>query len=283
MSQLSIHKSTDPTLIKFVADKKLSDTTHVYKNMEEAAASPLAQQLFRLPFIKTVVIADNYIALERTDLVQWSEVQNDLKQILEAFLERNKPVIDDSEQAVEIIMEETPNPETMKFVTSRFLSKKPVEVTSVAESKDIPLAFELFEYPFVKKVFISQNYIAITKDESLEWNLVNEPIRDFLREYLLNDRPVFANEQKETISLKNSDSISKQIISLIDQYIKPAVTADGGNIKFESFDPVTKTVNVTLQGACNGCPSADITLKNGIEATLKQFMGDAIGNVKSVN
>ena len=124
----------------------------------------------------------------------------------------------------------------------------------------------------------------MTKDKILEWYEVIEPNRVFLLEYLNEHENVISRDHNDTLkdNPKTGDT-EKQIKSLIEQYIKPAVARDGGNIKFENFDPVTKTVNVTLQGACNGCPSADITLKNGIEATLKQFLGDQIDTVKSLN
>ncbi len=285
MSKLTVKKSQDPTLIQFVAENKLTRKTHVFNNMEEAQVSPLAQHLFNLPFVKSMVISDDYIVLERTEIVTWDEVQHDLKQIIEAYLSQGKPVISDvKKENIQIYVEETPNPDTLKFVTNRFLSKNPIQVNGLKEAGEIPLAFELFEYPFVRKVFISQNFISITKDKVLEWYEVSEPIREFLLEYLDKKDNVISRDKYDTLKDhgKTGDT-EKQIKSLIEQYIKPAVARDGGNIKFENFDPVTKTVNVTLQGACNGCPSADITLKNGIEATLKQFLGDQIGSVKSLN
>jgi Fe-S cluster biogenesis protein NfuA len=79
------------------------------------------------------------------------------------------------------------------------------------------------------------------------------------------------------------DDISKEIINILEQHVKPAVASDGGNIMFDSYDAKSKTVQVILQGACSGCPSSTFTLKNGIEAILKDMMGDKINSVKALN
>jgi len=90
------------------------------------------------------------------------------------------------------------------------------------------------------------------------------------------------NNEKSNFSPTN-DATSKEIIAVLEEYIKPAVAGDGGNIQFISYIPETKEVNVMLQGACNGCPSSTITLKNGIEATLKQLLPGKIGTVNALN
>ena len=294
MSKITIETTENPKIIKFVADRILTESSFEYQSIEDAKDSPLSQQLFRLPFIKKVYITANFIALERYDMVEWKEVQDELKGILENYLTQNKPIFGESNHTnIEVFAESTPNPNTQKFVTSKFLTSQNIEITNISDAKDVPLAFELFEYPFVKEVFISQNYISITKDESLEWFEINNAIRDFLKEYLKGDKDVISNNYKPELTQQTNlnsnkitntnDETSKQIVSLLDEYIKPAVAIDGGNIQFQSYDKNTKTVNVVLQGACNGCPSSTLTLKNGIEATLKQFLGDKIACVNAVN
>jgi len=284
MSQLKIEITNKPTLIRFASDQILTETPQKFKNIEEADGSPLAKQLFKLPFIKSVAINTKDITLERFDMLQWSEVQSELKNFLEDYLLQKKPLFSDPDDfLIEVYAESTPNPDTQKFVTNKFLTNQMIEITDLDEAAKVPLAFELFEYPFVKKVFISQNYISITKDKSLEWFEVNDAIRDFLKEYLQTKKNVISSAYASGSTEINADETSKQIVSLIDEYIKPAVNGDGGNIKFESYDPETKIVNVTLQGACNGCPSSTITLKHGIEATLKRFLGDKIESVESLN
>ncbi len=294
MSKITIETTENPNIIKFVTDRILTENSFEYQSIEDAKNSPLSQHLFRLPFIKKVYITANFIAIERFEMVEWKEVQNELKDILEAYLTQNKPIFGDSNNTIiEVFAESTPNPNTQKFVTNKFLTSQNIEITNITEAKNIPLAFELFEYPFVKEVFISQNYISITKDDTLEWFEVNNAIRDFLKEYLKGDKNIISNDYKpnliqenktnSSIPNKTNDETSKHIVNLLNKYIKPAVAMDGGNIQFQSYDENTKIVNVVLQGACNGCPSANITLKNGIEATLKQFLGDKIDCVNAVN
>jgi len=284
MSQIKIEITDKPTLIRFKTDQTLTKDPQKFKNIEEADGSPLARQLFKLPFIKSVAINSYDITLERFDMVQWSEVQSELKNFLEDYLLQKKPLFSDPDNfLIEVYAESTPNPDTQKFVTNKFLTNQSIEIKDLDEAAKVPLAYELFEYPFVKKVFISQNYISITKDKTLEWIEVNDAIRDFLKEYLQTKKNVISSSYASGSTGINPDETSKQIVSLINEYIKPAVNGDGGNIKFESYDPETKIVNVTLQGACNGCPSSTITLKHGIEATLKRFLGDKIESVESLN
>ena len=159
-------------------------------------------------------------------------------------------------------------------------------------AKEVPLAIELFEFPFVKEIFISNNYISITKKNSPDWFEINTELRDFIKEYLQSDRRIVTKnyKQKSTKSINSktefnqtNDETSKEIIAILEEYIKPAVAGDGGNIQFSSYNSETKEVNVILQGACNGCPSSTITLKNGIEATLKQLLPGKIGSVNALN
>ena len=79
------------------------------------------------------------------------------------------------------------------------------------------------------------------------------------------------------------DETSQEIVDILEEYVKPAVASDGGNIMFKSYDKDSKTVNVILQGACSGCPSSTYTLKNGIETMLKNMMGDKVNEVVALN
>ena len=90
-------------------------------------------------------------------------------------------------------------------------------------------------------------------------------------------------EQAKEAHFENLDDISKEIINILEEYVKPAVASDGGNIQFESYDAATKNVKVILQGACSGCPSSTFTLKNGIENMLKEMLKDKIESVEAVN
>jgi Fe-S cluster biogenesis protein NfuA len=294
MSKIKIEYTSNPAIIKFISDKMLTESSYEYNSIDDAKNSALVQQLFHLPFVKKVFITANFIALEKFDILEWKEVEKELQEILEVYLQQNDSVFseDKNEQLVEVYAESTPNPNVQKFVTNKLLSNQHIELSEQADSHEVPLAYELFEFPFVKEVFISDNYVSIQKSNDLEWFEVNNTLRDFLKEYLQSDRRIVAEgyapkvkeAQKSDVKFQaTDDDISKEIIAVLEEYIKPAVAGDGGNIQFLSYEPDTKEVNVLLQGACNGCPSSTITLKNGIEATLKQLLPGKIGAVNALN
>lgn len=183
----------------------------------------------------------------------------------------------------------TPNPAVMKFVANIGLLKNTsVEYTSKAQTKGSPLAQKLFEFPFVTGVFIASNFVSVTKNNSVEWNIVTQELRNFVREFLaqgeeaVSELPETDNENaaspKKEIEQKNVSAetinanpvLDAKIISILEQYVRPAVEQDGGNIQFQSFQD--GKVFVTLQGACSGCPSSTLTLKSGIEALLKKMI-----------
>lgn len=294
MSKIKIEYTSNPAIVKFIADKMLTESSYEYNSIDDAKNSALVQQLFHLPFVKKVFITANFIALEKFDILEWKEVEKELQEILEIYLDQNDSLFseDSTEKLVEVYAESTPNPNVQKFVTNRLLSNQHIELSSIEESHDVPLAYELFGFPFVKEVFISDNYVSIQKTKDLDWFEVNNSLRDFLKEYLQSDRRIVAEgyapkakeiEKNNSSYTTTDDDVSKEIIAVLEEYIKPAVAGDGGNIQFLSYAPDTKEVNVLLQGACNGCPSSTITLKNGIEATLKQLLPGKIGAVNALN
>lgn len=294
MPRINIEQTENPGIIKFVFDKILTESSFEYNSIDDAKNSGLVQQLFHLPFIKKVYITANFIALEKFDILEWSEVQAELQEIFQAYMLQNESVFieADTQKLVEVYAESTPNPNVQKFVTNRLLSNQHIELSSQSEAKDVPLANELFEFPFVKEIFISDNYVSIQKSNDLEWFEINATVRDFIKEYLQSERrivsenfkPAIKEEQKNDMKFTpTDDDISKEIIAVLEEYIKPAVAGDGGNIQFLSYIPDTQEVNVILQGACNGCPSSTVTLKNGIEATLKQLLPGKIGTVNALN
>jgi Fe-S cluster biogenesis protein NfuA len=131
--------------------------------------------------------------------------------------------------------------------------------------------------------------VSITKNDTVEWPEITVEIRSFIRQYIADGKTIAL---ESTVQQKVSevytpdielDDVSKQIIDILEEYIKPAVAADGGNIMFQSYVQSSKTVNVILQGACSGCPSSTITLKNGIENMLKQLIPGKINEVIAVN
>ena len=145
--------------------------------------------------------------------------------------------------------------------------------------------------PFVKSVFIDENSVSITKYDVAEWDEVTMEVREFIRDFISDGKEVVsdsAQQQASKVGSQNTanmvyDDTSKQIIDILEEYVKPAVASDGGNILFQSYEEESKTVNVVLQGACSGCPSSTFTLKNGIETMLKNMLGDKVKEVVALN
>lgn len=292
----TLNKTTSETILKFTANRILTSGSYEYSNVDEAKNSPLAQQLFYLPFIKRVLISANFIALERFSIVEWTDVQEEVKDQLENYLNEGGVLITDETSKklvpVEVYAEVTPNPAVLKFVSNKKLVEFDLEFKNIEEAKNAPLATELFNFPFVKEVFVSENYVSITKFDIVEWNEVTIEIRSFIKQFVAEGKFIINEnfkQPKPTISEhtipenENLDDVSKQIVSILDEYIRPAVAADGGNILFQSYNENSKVVNVILQGACSGCPSSTITLKNGIENMLKQLIPGKIEEVVAVN
>ena len=296
--KISIKETQNPTIIKFeFPDFITYNQNFEFKNIDETKCSPLAQQLFYLPFVKTVYISGNFIAIERFSIVEWDDVKEEVAHQIEDFVANGGKIIIDDENkpkkaAINVYGETTPNPATLKFVVSRMLTKTALEFKNIDETAASPLAKELFKFPFVKEIFIDENYISVSKFEVTSWDEITLELRTFIKQYIENggvvveeslivDQPKM--EKQQIKDFDNLDVTSQQIINILEEYVKPAVQSDGGNIMFESFDPSEKRVKVVLQGACSGCPSSTFTLKNGIENMLKDMLKDQDIIVEAIN
>ena len=295
---ITVVETNNPTILKFETNHFITTgTNYEFKNIDDAKNSPLAQQLFYLPFIKTVYISGNFIGLERFNIVEWNDVKDEVAQQLVEYLNAGEPIILKTEKtekvAVTVYAEVTPNPSTMKFVASRKIVPATFEFKNIDEAKDSELAKALFQLPFVKQVFFDQNYVSITKFDVAEWDDITMELREIVRDFIADGKDVVSldikpQEQADTPQKTEEpkvvlDDTSLEIIDILEEYVKPAVASDGGNILFKSYEKETKTVNVILQGACSGCPSSTFTLKNGIETMLKNMMGDRINEVVALN
>lgn len=178
---------------------------------------------------------------------------------------------------IEIYTESTPNPKMLKFAAScMLLENEMIECKNLEEAKDSPLAQALFEFDYVDNVFISNDFVTISKKETEEeWFELSFELKAFLKDYLLSDKRIvndgfFEKKKQERAEKAEIKGIDAQIIELLDKYVKPAVELDGGNIAFKSFEE--GKVTLIMQGACSGCPSSTATLKDGIEALLKRMV-----------
>jgi Fe-S cluster biogenesis protein NfuA len=213
--------------------------------------------------------------------------------------------MDTAKVPASVYAEMTPNPSVLKFVANkRLVEVDSVEFRNIEEAQPSPLATKLFHFPFVKEVFISANYVAISKFDIVEWEEVTLDLRELIRDFIaeggtvLNEAALKAQSSEDNDSSEESpaaagfvhpeetaqedwDAIDEKIVSLLDEYVKPAVANDGGNIKF--LNHKDGIVSVLLQGACSGCPSSTATLKQGIETMLKNFLPGQIKAVQAVN
>jgi Fe-S cluster biogenesis protein NfuA len=298
MMQVTIKETQNPTILKFeFPDFITNNENYEFKNIDEAGNSPLAQQLFYLPFVKTVYISGNFIAIERFSIVEWEDVKDAVAEQIEKFIASGGIIIkqDDNKakkQPITVYGETTPNPSALKFVVSRMLTRTAVEYKNIDQTTSSPLAKELFKFPYVKEIFIDENYISITKYDINNWDEITLELRSFIKQFIENGGTVLeenfvqetlVEENKKTEAYDNLDTNSQKIISILEEYVKPAVAADGGNIAFDSFDEENKVVKVILQGACSGCPSSTFTLKSGIESLLKSMLNDDTIVVEAAN
>ena len=296
MNPITIKSTNNPSIVKFELDENIAgNKSFEYKNIDEATNSPLAKQLFYLPFVKTVYIASNFIAIEKYNIVEWEEVQNEVAEQISNYIESGATVVTLSEskkQVITVYAESTPNPAVTKFVCNKIFSKTMLECKSIDDALPSPLAKALFNFPFVKEVFIDENYISITKYDVASWDEITLELRMFIKEFIEKNEVIVdetliqktvIHEKQQEAYFDKLDVTSQQIINILEEYIKPAVQSDGGNIMFESFDENTKQVKVVLQGACSGCPSSTFTLKNGIENMLKEMLKDERIRVEAIN
>jgi Fe-S cluster biogenesis protein NfuA len=186
-------------------------------------------------------------------------------------------------RAIIIYAESTPNPTSIKFVANIALNPAPAIVfTDAKVAKSCPLAQELFKFPFVESVFLASNFITITKSEKVEWTEIMNEVRDFIKLYLEQNKPIFSKETPPVVhtdgranvnadaGIKPFNEIETKIAAVLEEYIKPAVESDGGAISLKSFNE--GVVTVIMQGSCSGCPSSTMTLKAGIEGLLKRLI-----------
>ena len=297
MNRISIKNTNNPSIVKFEWDEMLTKgKNYEFKNIDETSESPLAKQLFYLPFVKTVYISGNFIAIEKFSIVEWEDVQTEVANQIEEYITSGGIVINENtlvkKNPITIYAESTPNPAVTKFVVNKMLTKVAVECKNIDETKASPLAKDLFSFPFVKEVFIDENYVSITKYDIASWEEITFELRNFLKQYLeqtdiVVDETLIEKTDNYKIQqeeyFENLDVTSQQIINILEEYVKPAVQSDGGNITFNSYDEQANIVKVTLQGACSGCPSSTFTLKNGIENMLRQMLNNNTIIVEAMN
>lgn len=197
----------------------------------------------------------------------------------------------------QVYAELTPNPNSVKFVADKpLLFEGTVEYKTKEEAVDSPIALQLFDFTGVKSVFITSNFITITKTPEMDWYDITNMLRVFIKGFLDSGEKLFLRNpvenkkeepkaeapthvQKNAIELaepaieltaEENSEIEEKIKQMLDEYVRPAVEGDGGAIDFKSFK--RGIVTVVLKGSCSGCPSSTLTLKAGIENLLKRMI-----------
>jgi NFU1 iron-sulfur cluster scaffold homolog, mitochondrial len=176
--------------------------------------------------------------------------------------------------------EQTPNPESLKFVTNRMLYRGTADFREEGPAREwSPLGALLFDMPFVKGVYICNNFVTVSKEFNYEWAEIMLKIKEFIKNFVEDDGVILKDGYAEAMATQQSQGeeytgdnaeLVVRIKDLINTYVKPAVEMDGGNIEFKSFEG--GTVYVILQGSCSGCPSSTVTLKAGIEGMLTRMI-----------
>lgn len=175
------------------------------------------------------------------------------------------------DEIVTVYSEATPNPESMKFVSNKMIiPNDSVDFRSKDKVENSPFASALFEFPYVKGVFIMNNFVSITKSVDYEWFDIIPTLKKFVADYLQAGKEIVIQVKETTLTEEEESEVVRKIKQLLDDHVKPAVEMDGGAISFKSFD--NGVVSVVMKGSCSGCPSSTMTLKAGIENLLKRMI-----------
>lgn len=185
-----------------------------------------------------------------------------------------------SNKDIKIHTEPTPNPETLKFVTNVILSETAMNFANQGEAQGVsPLAVKILGFPWAAGLYLGREFLSITKENWVDWETLEAPLVELIREHLLSDEPVVTGRKREVVAdeiLETDEPVVRRIKEILRDDIRPAVAMDGGDIRFHSFKD--GVVYLHMQGACSGCPSSMYTLKEGIETRLR----DALPEVKMV-
>ncbi|MBN9312093.1 MAG: hypothetical protein BGO40_12630 [Chryseobacterium sp. 39-10] len=291
MTNIIIEPTENPKVMKFVANYNLIPGSLELDRDSDLSEVPMAQELLKYPFVERIFITANFVAIAKQDAVQWEDVAESLKGVIEDELLANPRIyLQKKKELYQVYSEMTPNPNVMKFVSNKFLLEGFIEVKSRDEADDVPLAKAIFnEFEFAVQVFISDNFVAITKDDTYQWHEVMVPVRAFVADYLQKGGKISNIEASkhenpvEKIINRDYNENEQKISDILNEYVAPAVEGDGGKISLIEYDEENKTAKMLLQGACSGCPSSTATLKGGIENILKQFVPDLVEKVEAVN
>lgn len=177
---------------------------------------------------------------------------------------------------MKVTYETTPNPATLKFVFSNKIADQQSDYPNVESTDTSPLAAKIFGFPWVSSVYIGQDFMTITKQDWVDWSVIAQPLTGLLSEHVSSGQPVFVQKTVDPDINENDSAIVKQIKKVLKEEIRPIVAMDGGDVVFSKYED--NVLYIQMKGACNGCPSSQATLKDGIEVRMKE----AIPEIKAV-
>lgn len=183
---------------------------------------------------------------------------------------------------IHIYLESNPNPNSLKFVVNEMLVPEGLsyDFPNAASAANAPLAQELFEYPFVERVFYASNFVTVTKKDDVEWIEIQGTVKTHIQKFLEMGKYIMDVQDEFDAPAEEETETVKKIKTILDEYIRPAVEQDGGAITYHSFN--NGIVKVKLQGSCSGCPSSMVTLKAGIENLFQRMMPGEVNAVEAL-
>ena len=196
-----------------------------------------------------------------------------------------------SQNIVSLYTEATPNPNTLKFVANKMIFAEGQAELDRKEVEQAPFVAAIFnEFDYVTSAFVSNNFITLTKNDDTEWYEVMGEVRNFIKDYLGTNQVIFEQAFIDKIKadtpalkgLEEDSTIEEKITFILDKYVRPGVAADGGAIDFKSSDAEAKKVNLIMRGSCSGCPSSQVTLKNGVQALFERYLPEEVKEVEAV-
>lgn len=170
--------------------------------------------------------------------------------------------------SMKVTFESTPNPSTMKFNFNQKISSVSADFPDLASAERSPLAAKVFGFPWTSSVFIGEDFMTVTKQDWVDWEILSAPLAGLLAEHIDTGLPVMIDFVAANDESENDLPIVKQIKQLLQNEIKPVVALDGGDIVFAKYED--QILYIHMRGACAGCPSSQATLKDGIEVRMKQ-------------
>jgi len=197
---VKIERTQNKFINKFEINKFITNhLNYEFNNIDEAKNSQLAQELFYLPFVKKVYITPSFISIERFNIVEWGDVEEEVKNLIENYLNSNQEVVSESKKEknnpISIYSESTPNPGVLKFVSNKLIVDDSFEFNNIDEAQQMEFAKKLFELPYVKSLYISKNFVSITKYDIKEWDEITNELRNFIKNYLENNEINFSKEK----------------------------------------------------------------------------------------